>query len=118
MLVQGVCNSVTDITDLNQLKWYLNNLQPFDVGEYITNLPEKQRAIAFRLLNKNQAIDVFEHLPHKVQGELINSLHDVQVAQIVEEMSPDERVILFVLTKRISLFMGTTTRCTVAYFTL
>ena len=95
MLVQGVCNSVINITDLNQLKWYLNNLQPFDVGEYITHLPEKQRAIAFRLLNKNQAIDVFEYLPHKVQGELINSLHDVQVAQIVEEMSPDERVILF-----------------------
>ena len=37
MLVQGVCNSVINITDLNQLKWYLNNLQPFDVGEYITH---------------------------------------------------------------------------------
>ncbi|MBD0264345.1 MAG: magnesium transporter, partial [Tolypothrix sp. Co-bin9] len=42
-----------------------------------------------------QAIDVFEYLPLDVQEELINSLHDVQVAQIVEAMSPDERAELF-----------------------
>ncbi len=95
MLIQDVCNSLLDIADLNQLKCNLNHLQPFDVGNYITHLPEKKRAIAFRLLNKNQAIDVFEYLPPQVQGELINSLHDVQVAQIVEEMSPDERAVLF-----------------------
>lgn len=95
MLIQDVCNSLLDIADLNQLKYNLNHSQPFDVGNYITHLPTKQRAIAFRLLNKNQAIDVFEYLPPQVQGELINSLHDVQVAQIVEEMSPDERAVLF-----------------------
>jgi magnesium transporter len=65
------------------------------VGEYITQLPEKQRAIAFRLLNKDQAIDVFEYLPTEVQEDLINSLHDAQVVDLVEEMSPDERAELF-----------------------
>ncbi|MBW4674610.1 MAG: magnesium transporter [Desmonostoc geniculatum HA4340-LM1] len=95
MLTQDLRNALTDATDLNQLKWDLNRLQPVDVGEYITQLPEKQRAIAFRLLNKNQAIDVFEYLPTEVQEELINSLHDVQVAQLVEAMSPDERAELF-----------------------
>jgi magnesium transporter len=65
------------------------------VGEYITQLPEKQRAIAFRLLNKDQAIDVFEYLPTEVQEDLINSLHDAQVVDLVEEMSPDERAYLF-----------------------
>ncbi|MHC5936988.1 magnesium transporter [Nostoc sp.] len=95
MLTQDIRNLLTDTTDLNQLKWDLNRLQPVDVGEYITQLPEKQRAIAFRLLNKAQAIDVFEYLPTEVQEELINSLHDVQVVQLVEEMSPDERAELF-----------------------
>lgn len=52
-------------------------------------------AIAFRLLNKHQATDVFEYLPPDVQEELINSLHDVQVVQIVENMSPDDRAELF-----------------------
>jgi magnesium transporter len=94
MLMQDVRNSL-DIADLNQLKCDLNHLQPVDVGEYITQLPEQQRAIAFRLLNKGQAIDVFEYLPTEVQEELINSLHDVQVVHLVEEMSPDERAELF-----------------------
>nr|WP_211083901.1 magnesium transporter [Cylindrospermopsis raciborskii] len=84
-----------DVADLNKLKYDLNSLQPVDVGEYISELPEQQRAIAFRLLNKNQAIDVFEYLPTDVQEELINSLHDVQVVHLVEEMSPDERAYLF-----------------------
>lgn len=94
MLTQEIRNSL-DIADLNQLKSDLNCLQPVDVGEYITQLPEKQRAIAFRLLNKDQAIDVFEYLPTEVQEDLINSLHDAQVVHLVEEMSPDERAELF-----------------------
>ena len=94
MLTQEIRNSL-DIADLNQLKCDLNCLQPVDVGEYITQLPEKQRAIAFRLLNKDQAIDVFEYLPTEVQEDLINSLHDAQVVDLVEEMSPDERAYLF-----------------------
>jgi magnesium transporter len=97
MLTQAhdVCNSIVDIADLNQLKCDLNRLQPVDVGEYIAKLPQQERAIKFRLLNKQHAIDVFEYLPPEVQKELINSLHDVQVAQIVEAMSPDERAELF-----------------------
>ncbi|MHC5613498.1 MAG: magnesium transporter [Nostoc sp.] len=95
MLTQDIRDLLADTTDLNQLKWDLNCLQPVDVGEYITQLPEQQRAITFRLLNKGQAIDVFEYLPTEVQEELINSLHDVQVVQLVEEMSPDERAELF-----------------------
>ncbi|WP_026731000.1 magnesium transporter [Fischerella sp. PCC 9605] len=95
MLVQDVRNSVIDVADLNQLKWDLNRLQPVDVGEYITQLPSKQRAIAFRLLNKNQATDVFEYLPLEVREELLDSLQDLQVAQIVEAMSPDDRAELF-----------------------
>jgi magnesium transporter len=94
VLTQDVRNTL-DVADLNKLKYDLNSLQPVDVGEYISELPEQQRAIAFRLLNKNQAIDVFEYLPTDVQEELINSLHDVQVVHLVEEMSPDERAYLF-----------------------
>ncbi|WP_414620213.1 magnesium transporter [Calothrix sp. CCY 0018] len=100
MLIQDVRNCAINIvdfgvSDLNELKWDLNHLPAVDVGDYITNLSRKQRAIAFRLLNKNRAIDVFEYLPAEVQELLINSLHDVQVAQILEAMSPDERAELF-----------------------
>lgn len=95
MLTQEGRVALEDIADLNQLKWELNSLPAVDVGDYITELPGERRAIAFRLLNKAQAIDVFEYLPQEVQEELIGSLHDTHVCQIVEAMRPDDRAELF-----------------------
>jgi magnesium transporter len=95
MLIQNVRNALLDLTDFNQLKSELNRLPPVDVGDYIAELPPDKQAIAFRLLNKNHAIDVFEYLPADVQESLLNSLQDLQIAQIVEAMSPDDRVELF-----------------------
>lgn len=95
MLTQEVFNSLLDTADLNQLKLELNRLPAVDVGDYITDLPPEKRAIAFRLLNKSQAIDVFEYLPNEVQEELIHALHDTQVFHLVEAMSPDDRAQLF-----------------------
>lgn len=95
MLTQEVFNSLLDTADLNQLKLELNRLPAVDAGDYIAELPPERRAIAFRLLNKSQAIDVFEYLPNEVQEELIHALHDTQVFHLVEAMSPDDRAQLF-----------------------
>jgi magnesium transporter len=95
MLNLDLVQSLQDITDLNQLKSELNELPPIDVGDYIAELNSDRRAIAFRLLNKNQATEVFEYLPPDVQAELIGSLHDAQVQQVIESMSPDDRAELF-----------------------
>jgi magnesium transporter len=95
MLTQDVRNSLFDIADLNNLKLELNRLPAVDAGDYIAELPPERRAIAFRLLNKAQATDVFEYLPPEVQEGLIGGLHDHQVFQIVEAMSPDDRAELF-----------------------
>jgi magnesium transporter len=95
MLTQDVRNALFDVADLNQLKSALNRLPAVDVGEFITDLSPERRAIAFRILKKDQAIGVFEYLPPEIQEELIGSLHDTQVFQIVEAMSPDDRAVLF-----------------------
>lgn len=95
MLTQEGRVALSDITDLNQLKAELNRLPPVDVGDFIVDLLPERRAIAFRLLNKGQAIDVFEYLPSEVQEELIGGLHDAQVFHLVESMSPDDRAVLF-----------------------
>lgn len=95
MLTQESQTLLSDIADLNQLKAELNELPAVDVGDYIEELPPERRAIAFRLLKKDQAIDVFEYLPPEVQEELIGSLHDTHVCQIMEAMRPDDRAALF-----------------------
>lgn len=91
MLTQEGRVALFDIADLNQLKLELNRLPAVDVGDYITDLPPEKRAIAFRLLNKAHAIDVFEYLPPEIQEELIDALHDTHVVQIIEAMRPDDR---------------------------
>lgn len=95
MLTQDRRVELSEIADFNQLKSQLNRLPAVDVGDYIAELPPERRAIAFRLLNKDQAIDVFEYLPQDVQEDLIGALHASQVRHIVEEMSPDDRAELF-----------------------
>jgi len=95
MLTQEGRVALSDIADLNQLKSELNRIPAVDVGDYIADLPVERRAIAFRLLKKDQAIDVFEYLPPEVQEELINSLHNAHVCQIVDAMRPDDRAELF-----------------------
>lgn len=95
MLTQEGRASLSEISDWNQLKIELNQMPAVDVGDFIVDLPPERRAIAFRLLKKDQATDVFEYLPPEVREELIGSLHDVQVSHIVEAMRPDDRAELF-----------------------
>ncbi len=95
MLTQDRFASHLDLADLNRSKLELNHLPAIDAGDYITGLSRERRAIAFRLLNKDQATAVFEYLPPEVQEELIGSLHDSQVRQIIEAMRPDDRADLF-----------------------
>lgn len=95
MLTQEGRASLSDIRDLNRLKTELNQLQAVDIGDYIADLSPDRRAIAFRLLNKDQATDVFEYLDPDVREELIGALHDAHVCQLVESMRPDDRAELF-----------------------
>jgi magnesium transporter len=95
MLTQESNQDLAQITDLNLLKVELNHLPAVDVGDYIAELSLEDRALAFRLLNKDRAIDVFEYLPPDIQEQLLEDLHSTQVYQLVEEMRPDERVALF-----------------------
>lgn len=95
MLTQESRTALSGISDLNRLKLELNEMPAIDVGDYIAHLEPERRAIAFRLLNKTQATDVFEYLPPEVRETLIGDLHNVQVRQIIESMRPDDRAELF-----------------------
>ncbi len=95
MLTQEGKVCLSEISDLNNLKLQLSELLPVDVGDYISELPEEKRAIAFRLLSKDKATAVFEYMPPDVREDLIGSLHDGQVCQLLEGMRPDDRAELF-----------------------
>jgi magnesium transporter len=76
-------------------KLLLHPVQPVDAAEAIGTLPRTQQALAFRLLPKDEAIEVYEYLDGGVQQSLLDRLRSGEVLELVEEMSPDDRVRLF-----------------------
>lgn len=58
----------------------------------LERLPLKQRAVVYRLLPKDRAIDVFERLSPGLQSDLIHGLQDAEVASIFADLDPDDRV--------------------------
>ena len=76
-------------------KLILQPSQPVDIAEAIGSLPQILQALAFRLLKKNEAIEVYEYLDPIVQQTLLDRLRSGEVLEIVEKMSPDDRVQLF-----------------------
>ncbi len=77
------------------VKLLLEPVQPVDIAEAIGSLPRTLQALAFRLLSKDEAIEVYEYLEPAVQQSLLERLRSGEVLELVEEMSPDDRVRLF-----------------------
>ncbi len=70
-------------------------MQSADVADLIDQLPETLQAVTFRLLPKNEAIEVYEYLSPRVQQSLLADLKNPEVLDIVDRMSPDDRARLF-----------------------
>ena len=70
-------------------------VQPADIAEAISGLPKAMQALAFRLLAKDEAIAVYENLDSSVQQVLLQDFSREDVRNIIERMSPDDRVKLF-----------------------
>ena len=76
------------------LKQRLRSGEVPDVAEAIDRLPADQEAIAFRLLDRERAYEVFEHLSVDAQEHLLHTLSDADAATVLEEMSADDRTAL------------------------
>jgi len=76
------------------LKRRLRSGEVADVAEAIDRLPAEQEAVAFRLLDRERAFEVFEHLSFDAQEHLLHTLSDADAAAVLEEMSADDRTAL------------------------
>ncbi|MCG9884683.1 MAG: magnesium transporter [Cyanobacteria bacterium] len=94
-LVREQLRTLLDQRNLQGAKALLVPVQPPDIAEAIEGLPETIQAIAFRLLSKDRASEVYEHLDSSVQQLLIEDFKRQEVLDIVDKMSPDDRAKLF-----------------------
>jgi magnesium transporter len=94
-LVAGQLKALLEAGNYDGAKLLLRPVQEVDAAEAIGNLPRTLQALAFRLLPKDEAIAVYEYLPVDVQQTLLERLRSGEVLELVEAMSPDDRVRLF-----------------------
>lgn len=94
-LVRSQLQVLLERGDLQAAKTILVPVQPADIAEAIEGLPETMQVIAFRLLSKDEAIEVYEHLDSSVQQSLCEKFKRQEVIDIVDKMSPDDRAKLF-----------------------
>ena len=80
---------------LEALQQELEEMNQFDIAEFITELGEEdsvKMATVFRLLSKERGAEVFAELDAPEQQEIINSVTDKELGEIVEDMYVDDAV--------------------------
>lgn len=77
------------------LQLELEDMNEFDIAEFLTELGEDdpvKMATVFRLLSKERGAEVFAELDAPEQQEIINSITDKELGDIVEDMYVDDAV--------------------------
>src|ERR1700759_1840037 len=80
--------------DQEQLQEYLNNLNISDVEILIGEFPE-QGPLFIEILSISRAVNVFRILDFPVQERILKKLSGAKVAEIINELPPDDRTSLF-----------------------
>ncbi|MGV9799104.1 magnesium transporter [Mycobacterium sp. NPDC003449] len=83
---------MADDLDLTVLTSAVRPLTTAQVVDVLERLDSKRRAVLYRLLAKDRALEVFENLDASLQGDLVVALKDDDVAALFAELDPDDRV--------------------------
>ena len=78
--------------DMKQLKQRMEELNEFDVAEFLAEIDDNQMPMVFRLLSKETAAEVFANFDTPEQEKIINSITDSEMSGIIEELYVDDAV--------------------------
>jgi magnesium transporter len=87
-------NNLIEERKLFALKELLTG-HPAELAELIAGLEPSRRILIFRLLPKDIAVEVFEHLEVEIQSDVLSGFLSGRLIEMVDEMSPDDRARLF-----------------------
>jgi magnesium transporter len=77
--------------DVRALRDWLQEQSTLTIADELARLEPESRPIAFRVLAKRRALEVFEALDPVHQQQLLEGLREERIRQLVEEMDPDDR---------------------------
>ena len=81
-----------DRRDMKTLQRRMEELNEFDVAEFLTEIEDNRMPMVFRLLSKETAADVFANFEAPEQERIINSITDSELSGIIEELYVDDAV--------------------------
>mgnify|MGYP004463559537 FL=1 len=77
---------------MKELQLRLEDMNEFDVAEFLTEIGDNRMPMVFRLLSKQTAADVFANFDAPEQEQIINSITDSELSAIIEELYVDDAV--------------------------
>jgi magnesium transporter len=77
--------------DLDLIGRWLEHADVVEIADELSRLPSERRAVPFRLLGRDRALEVFELLDPSLQQELLEGMREANVRQLFEELDPDDR---------------------------
>lgn len=73
-----------------ELRAATEELQPPDLAEILEDMDENNRLVAFRLLRKSVAAEVFSYLDSDVRSDMVEAFSDAELRTALEQMSLDD----------------------------
>ena len=81
-----------DRHEAKALRERLEEMNEFDVAEFLTEIDDARMPLVFRLLSKETAAEVFANFETPEQEKIINAITDSELAGIVDELYVDDAV--------------------------
>lgn len=73
----------------------IHDKHPVDIAEYLSALNSKDRNLSFMMLNGTKKAEVFPYFENAIQQDIIKALADEELAQVLNNLNPDDRTQLF-----------------------
>ena len=80
---------------LSELRERLIRLRPQEIANLMLDLRADEQVIAFRILPRELAANVFEYFSPVAQQSLVKTMGQEEVAALLNNMAPDDRTLLF-----------------------
>ncbi len=74
------------------LREVFHEMNDIDVAHFIEDLPEDVQTRIFRTLEKDQAMDVFAELSPETQQQIIQSITDREITELLDDLAVDDAV--------------------------
>lgn len=91
---EGFLQTVTPLLrdrKLDELRSLLAEQDAAEIAQLLEREDARDRAVLYRLLRRDQALEAFELLDPGMRAELIGGLREEDVSKVFEELDPDDR---------------------------